>query len=68
MSTIITRLDAKTLEARKGQVGRSTAAYMNLLQEIARLRCAIVREMAVDPASVAQVECTSCRSCSLPGS
>ena len=34
MSTIITRLDAKTLEARKGQAGRS-AEYMGLLQEIA---------------------------------
>ena len=35
MSTIITRLDAKTLEARKAQAGRSAAAYMVLLQEIA---------------------------------
>ena len=33
--TIITRLDAKTLEARKGQVGRSSDEYMHLLQEIA---------------------------------
>ena len=36
MTTIITRLDAKTLEARKGQAGpRQQAAYMDLLQEIA---------------------------------
>ena len=36
MTTIITRLDAKTLEARKGQAGpRQQAAYMHLLQEIA---------------------------------
>jgi len=35
MSTIITRLDAKTLEARKGRAGRSSAAYMSLLMDIA---------------------------------
>lgn len=35
MSTIITRLDAKTLEARKGQAGRDSGEYMYLLQEIA---------------------------------
>ena len=35
MSTIITRLDAKTLEARKGQAGRDAGEYMTLLQEIA---------------------------------
>ena len=36
MTTIITRLDAKTLEARKGQAGpQQQRAYMNLLQEIA---------------------------------
>ena len=31
MSTIITRLDAKTLEARKGQAGRNAAEYMRML-------------------------------------
>ena len=35
MSTIITRLDAKTLEARKGQAGRDSGEYMLMLQEIA---------------------------------
>ena len=35
MSTIITRLDAKTLEARKGRAGRSSTAYLSLLQAIA---------------------------------
>ena len=35
MMTIITRLDAKTLEARKGQAGRDSGEYMLMLQEIA---------------------------------
>ena len=35
MSTMLTRLDAKTLEARKGQAGRSSNVYLSLLQAIA---------------------------------
>ena len=35
MNTIITRLDAKTLEARKGQAGRDSGEYLVMLQDIA---------------------------------
>tara|TARA_B100000795_G_scaffold251343_1_gene220105 strand:- start:2822 stop:3511 length:690 start_codon:yes stop_codon:yes gene_type:complete len=46
MSTIITRLDAKTLEARKGQAGRSGDEYMLLLQEIAyRAHCKQLKDL-----------------------
>ena len=46
MSTIITRLDAKTLEARKGQAGRSSDEYMLLLQEIAyRAHCKQLKDL-----------------------
>ena len=46
MSTIITRLDAKTLEARKGQAGRTGDEYMLLLQEIAyRAHCKQLKDL-----------------------
>jgi hypothetical protein len=60
MTTIITRLDAKTLEARKGQAGRSSAAYMNLLQEIAfHAHCKQMKDLNSEVLRTAITEQTS---------
>ena len=60
MTTIITRLDAKTLEARKGQAGRSSAAYMNLLQEIAfHAHCKQMKDLNLEVLRSAITEQTS---------
>ena len=60
MTTIITRLDAKTLEARKGQAGRSSAAYLNLLQEIAfHAHCKQMKDLNTEVLRAAITEQTS---------
>ena len=60
MSTIITRLDAKTLEARKGQAGRSSDEYMLLLQEIAfKAHCKQLKDLNAEVLRAAISEQTS---------
>ena len=60
MSTIITRLDAKTLEARKGQAGRSSDEYMLMLQEIAfKAHCKQLKDINAEVLRAAITEQTS---------
>ena len=65
MSTIITRLDAKTLEARKGQVGRSAGAYMSMLQDIAfGAHCKQMKDLTPEVrARAARLRCFACCAC-----
>ena len=60
MSTIITRLDAKTLEARKGQAGRDSGEYLLMLQEIAfKAHCKQMKDLNSEVLRAAITEQTS---------